>query len=138
MMFVGIVIATLSSSLVVLAVAQAIMGLAQGIGYPVLMGMSIQHVSNAERSTAMGLHQAEFHPRRRIHLETGGDEQIAPLDLQLAARPSGLRDSACLRLDHAGFVARLAHSNEIRELRMVWLVFVGLSNDVLTIRGLGL
>ncbi len=60
MMFVGIVIAALSSSLVVLAIAQAIMGLAQGIGYPVLMGMSIERVSNAERSTAMGLHQSVY------------------------------------------------------------------------------
>jgi len=60
MMFVGIIIAAVSSSLVVLAIAQAIMGLAQGIGYPVLMGMSIEHVSNAERSTAMGLHQSVY------------------------------------------------------------------------------
>ena len=60
MMFVGIVIAAMSSSLVVLAIAQAIMGLAQGIGYPVLMGMSIERVSNAERSTAMGLHQSVY------------------------------------------------------------------------------
>ena len=60
MMFVGIVIAAMSSSLVVLAIAQAIMGLAQGIGYPVLMGMSIEHVNNAERSTAMGLHQSVY------------------------------------------------------------------------------
>ena len=59
-MFVGIVIAVMSSSLVVLAIAQAIMGLAQGIGYPVLMGMSIEHVNNAERSTAMGLHQSVY------------------------------------------------------------------------------
>jgi MFS family permease len=51
MMFVGIVIAAMSSSLVVLA---------QGVGYPVLMGMSIEHVSNAERSTAMGLHQSVY------------------------------------------------------------------------------
>jgi MFS family permease len=34
--------------------------LAQGIGYPVLMGMSIERVSNAERSTAMGLHQSVY------------------------------------------------------------------------------
>ncbi len=60
MMFVGIVIAAMSSSLVVLAIAQAVMGLAQGIGYPVLMGMSIEHVNNAERSTAMGLHQSVY------------------------------------------------------------------------------
>ena len=55
-----IIIAAMSSSLVVLAIAQAIMGLAQGIGYPVLMGMSIEHVSHAERSTAMGLHQSVY------------------------------------------------------------------------------
>jgi len=36
------------------------MGLAQGIGYPVLMGMSIEHVADAERTTAMGLHQAVY------------------------------------------------------------------------------
>jgi len=60
MTFVSIVIAALSSSLIVLAIAQAIMGLALGIGYPVLMGLSIEYVSNAERSTAMGLHQSVY------------------------------------------------------------------------------
>lgn len=60
LMSVGIIVAAMSSSLFVLAVAQAIMGLAQGIGYPVLMGLSIQHVQNADRSTAMGLHQAVY------------------------------------------------------------------------------
>jgi len=34
--------------------------LAQGVGYPVLMGLSIQHVQDADRSTAMGLHQAVY------------------------------------------------------------------------------
>jgi MFS family permease len=60
MMFAGIILAAMSPSLVVLAIAQAIIGLAQGIGYPVLMGMSIERVSNAERSTAMGLHQSVY------------------------------------------------------------------------------
>ena len=60
LMFAGIIVAAISSSLPVLAVAQAIMGLAQGLGYPVLMGLSIQHVQNADRSTAMGLHQAVY------------------------------------------------------------------------------
>jgi MFS family permease len=60
LMFAGILIAATARSLLVLALAQALMGLAQGIGYPVLMGMSIQHVSNEERSTAMGLHQAVY------------------------------------------------------------------------------
>jgi MFS family permease len=31
-----------------------------GIGYPVLMGMSIQRVEEAERATAMGLHQSIY------------------------------------------------------------------------------
>jgi len=60
MIFASTVIAAMSSSVLVLAVAQAVMGLAQGIGYPVLMGMSIERVSNAERSTAMGLHQSVY------------------------------------------------------------------------------
>jgi MFS family permease len=58
--FAGTVIAAMSSSLLVLTVAQAIMGFGQGIGYPVLMGMSIERVSHAERSTAMGLHQSVY------------------------------------------------------------------------------
>jgi MFS family permease len=58
--FVGTVIAAMSSSLLMLAIAQAVMGLAQGISYPVLMGMSIERVSSAERSTAMGLHQSVY------------------------------------------------------------------------------
>jgi len=41
-------------------VAQFSIGLAQGIGYPVLMGMSIRHVGDQERTTAMGLHQAVY------------------------------------------------------------------------------
>jgi predicted MFS family arabinose efflux permease len=60
LMFVGIIIAAMSSSFFILAMAQATMGLAQGIGYPVLMGLSIQHVQNADRTTAMGLHQAVY------------------------------------------------------------------------------
>ncbi|MFZ5918539.1 MAG: MFS transporter [Chloroflexota bacterium] len=31
-----------------------------GISYPVLMGMSIRHVDDTERTTAMGLHQAVY------------------------------------------------------------------------------
>ena len=52
--------AALVPSLPLLFVAQFCMGLAQGIGYPVLMGMSIEHVADAERTTAMGLHQAVY------------------------------------------------------------------------------
>ena len=47
-------------SLVLLFAFQFCMGLSQGIGYPVLMGMSIEHVADANRATAMGLHQAVY------------------------------------------------------------------------------
>jgi MFS family permease len=40
--------------------AQVCIGLAQGVSYPVLMGMSIENVSDAERTTATGLHQAVY------------------------------------------------------------------------------
>jgi len=41
-------------------IAQCFVGLAFGIGYPILMGLSIQHVEGKERSTALGLHQAVY------------------------------------------------------------------------------
>jgi MFS family permease len=50
----------LAPSLSLLFVSQFCVGLAQGISYPVLMGMSIEHVADAERTTAMGLHQAMY------------------------------------------------------------------------------
>ena len=56
----GIALAALAPSLAVLFAAQFCIGLAQGVTYPVLMGMSIQHVARAERTTAMGLHQAVY------------------------------------------------------------------------------
>ncbi len=49
-----------ASSLFVVFFAQLCMGLAQGIGYPLLMGMSIEQVAEEERTTAMGLHQAVY------------------------------------------------------------------------------
>jgi MFS family permease len=52
--------AALAPSLPLLFVAQFCMGLSQGVGYPVLMGMSIEHVVDGERMTAMGLHQAVY------------------------------------------------------------------------------
>jgi MFS family permease len=52
--------AALAPSLPLLFVAQFCIGLGQGMGYPVLMGMSIEHVADAERATAMGLHQAVY------------------------------------------------------------------------------
>jgi MFS family permease len=47
-------------SLPLLFASQFCIGLGQGIGYPVLMGLSIQQVADAERTTAMGLHQAVY------------------------------------------------------------------------------
>ncbi len=40
--------------------AQVLMGLGGGIGYPLLLGLSIQKVAEGERNTAMGLHQAVY------------------------------------------------------------------------------
>jgi MFS family permease len=50
----------LAPHLSVLFVAQFCVGLAVGIARPVLMGMSIRHVEEANRTTAMGLHQAVY------------------------------------------------------------------------------
>lgn len=60
LLFIGIGGAALAPSLPLIFASQAGVGLAMGIGYPVLMGMSIQHVVDAERTTAMGLHQAVY------------------------------------------------------------------------------
>ncbi len=56
----GIGGAAFAPSLPVLFAFQFCVGMSQGIGYPVLMGMSIEHVADANRSTAMGLHQAVY------------------------------------------------------------------------------
>ncbi len=56
----GIGIAALAPSLPFLFISQVCIGLSQGIGGPVLMGMSIRYVIDAERTTAMGLHQAVY------------------------------------------------------------------------------
>ncbi len=47
-------------SLLVIFVAQFFIGLSQGMGYPVLMGLSIRYVSDENRTTAMGLHQSVY------------------------------------------------------------------------------
>ena len=57
---VGIAIAALAPSLPVVFVAQFVIALVIGTCLPVLMGMSIRHVDDAERTTAMGLHQAVY------------------------------------------------------------------------------
>jgi MFS family permease len=56
----GIGTAALASSLPLLFVSQFCIGLSMGISYPVLMGMSIRYVRDAERTTAMGLFQSVY------------------------------------------------------------------------------
>lgn len=59
-LFLGVGSAALAFSIFFVVVAQFFTGLALGIGYPVLMGMSIEQVADSERATAMGLHQAVY------------------------------------------------------------------------------
>ncbi len=56
----GCAVAALSSSFTGILLAQCCFGLGAGIGYPVLMGLSIRKVDDPERGTAMGLHQAIY------------------------------------------------------------------------------
>ncbi len=56
----GLGFAALAPSLAVLFIGQFQLGLAEGIIYPVLMGLSIRQVADGERNTAMGLHQAVY------------------------------------------------------------------------------
>ncbi len=52
--------AVFASSLWMVFAIQSCLGLAQGLGYPVFMGLSIRDVKDAERTTAMGLHQSVY------------------------------------------------------------------------------
>jgi MFS family permease len=56
----GIGGAALAPTLPWLFAAQVCIGLSQGFGYPVMMGMSIEHVPGDSRTTAMGLFQAVY------------------------------------------------------------------------------
>lgn len=60
LMAVGLGGAAIAKSMAFIFVAQFCIGLAQGISYPVLMGLSIRHVADEQRSTAMGLHQSVY------------------------------------------------------------------------------
>ncbi len=57
---IGVAGAGLAGSLPVIFAVQFAIGFSMGIGYPVLMGMSIRHVENSQRTTAMGFHQAVY------------------------------------------------------------------------------
>lgn len=56
----GIALTALLHSLPYITIAQLGVGLATGVAYPVMMGMSIRYVADAERATAMGLHQSVY------------------------------------------------------------------------------
>lgn len=58
--FSGLGLLGLSQNLWMVYAGQICMGLASGIGYPALMGMSIRYVDDSQRATAMGLFQAVY------------------------------------------------------------------------------
>lgn len=57
---VGALLAAWAPQLIWLYLAQACIGLATGIGYPTLLGLSIRDVSDRQRTAAMGLHQSVY------------------------------------------------------------------------------
>jgi MFS family permease len=56
----GMAGAALAPSLLVVFIAQCAIGFAFGVGYPVLMGLSIEKVDHLEQNSAMGLHQSVY------------------------------------------------------------------------------
>jgi MFS family permease len=56
----GVAGTAIANTVGMLFVSQALIGLGTGLGYPVLMGMSIEYVADDERATAMGLHQSVY------------------------------------------------------------------------------
>jgi MFS transporter, DHA1 family, multidrug resistance protein len=56
----GILSAAAGRSLFFVVVAQFLIGLSTGINYPILMGMSIEHVAEPQRATAMGVYQSVY------------------------------------------------------------------------------
>ncbi|GAB4440797.1 MAG: MFS transporter [Anaerolineae bacterium] len=60
LMALGVALGGVANGLWLLFAAQFAIGIAQGISYPVLMGLSIRYVDDSERNTAMGLHQSVY------------------------------------------------------------------------------
>jgi MFS family permease len=60
LVFSGLGLLYLSQNMGMVYAGQVCMGLASGVGYPVLMGMSIRYVDDSQRATAMGLFQAVY------------------------------------------------------------------------------
>ncbi len=58
--FTGIMVISLSHTISWLFLGTILMGLAFGIVYPILLGMSIHKVDRFQRNTAMGIHQALY------------------------------------------------------------------------------
>jgi MFS family permease len=56
----GTAAAALSRSVPLLFLIQGVLGLAHGVGYPTLMGLSIRDVALDSRTTAMGIHQSVY------------------------------------------------------------------------------
>ena len=56
----GAALAAVSGTVGLLFVSTIIMGLANGLFFPILLGLSIEHVDDFHRSTAMGIHQAVY------------------------------------------------------------------------------
>jgi len=56
----GAMLAAFGATLGFLFVSTVLMGLANGLFFPILLGLSIQRVDTAHRSTAMGIHQAVY------------------------------------------------------------------------------
>lgn len=56
----GLTLAALSTQLWMVFLATILNGLASGVVYPICMGLSIEKVHGAERTSAMGLHQAVY------------------------------------------------------------------------------
>ncbi|MGA2481022.1 MAG: MFS transporter [Spirochaetia bacterium] len=56
----GAVLAAFGQSIFLLFVSTVVMGLANGLFFPILLGLSIQGVDAAHRSTAMGIHQSVY------------------------------------------------------------------------------
>jgi MFS family permease len=56
----GLILAGLAHTLSMIFIAQALIGIGNGINYPALMGLSIQSIEDRQRSTAMGIHQSIY------------------------------------------------------------------------------
>jgi MFS family permease len=56
----GTAMTALAPGLPVVFFAQFLLGVGRGLGYPVLMGLSIRDVADTQRTTAMGLHQSVY------------------------------------------------------------------------------